>query len=75
MKPIRSTASMSTNIAAKNNKVGHSTLAKIESISFLSVMMSRRITPIRALHLKEINHLKTNLTKILLLKFHPNDKR
>ena len=57
IKPNLSTASINTNIAAKNKSVGHSTRDKIESISFLSVIINKRITPISADHLEKIFYM------------------
>uniref|UniRef100_A0A182V548 Secreted protein n=1 Tax=Anopheles merus TaxID=30066 RepID=A0A182V548_ANOME len=46
--PIRSTASISVNMAAKNSSVGHSTRDSTASMSFLSEMISSSTTPSRA---------------------------
>uniref|UniRef100_A0A182JE03 Uncharacterized protein n=1 Tax=Anopheles atroparvus TaxID=41427 RepID=A0A182JE03_ANOAO len=43
--PIRSTASISVNMAAKNSSVGHSTLDRTASMSFLSEMINSSTTP------------------------------
>lgn len=48
--PKRSTASIKTNIAAKNNSVGHSMRDIMASISCFSVMIIKRITPNNADH-------------------------